>query len=184
MKVVYVCSLERFGPLTHLLDLAPAVGKTGPDVLVACANDEIAREFQARGVDALALPLGHKFDVQGAKRLWPSLRGADVVHTHDRRAGLIARPLARVAGAAAVHTLQACRTRSSVSWAVRTDGSSQARRGLERRGSSMALSGSKRRWRGSGRPWCPPRLCGDFSLRTVSGVENGRYSFRRRTPET
>jgi glycosyltransferase involved in cell wall biosynthesis len=105
MRIVYVCSLERFGPLTHLLDLAPTVAGLGPEVLVACASEAIADDFRARGVEAIALPLGHKFDLRGASRLWPALEGADVVHTHDRRAGLLARPLARLRGAAAVHTL-------------------------------------------------------------------------------
>ena len=47
----------------------------------------------------------HKLDARGAARAWPALAGADVVHTHDRRAGLLARPQARLRGAASVHTL-------------------------------------------------------------------------------
>jgi glycosyltransferase involved in cell wall biosynthesis len=105
MKVVYTCSLDAYGPLTHLLDLAPRVARAGPDVLVLCANEEIAAEFRARGVEARPLPLRHKIDGRGAARLWPALRDADIVHTHDRRTGLLARPVARLHGAACVHTL-------------------------------------------------------------------------------
>ena len=47
----------------------------------------------------------HKLDARGAAQAWPALAGADVVHTHDRRAGLLARPQARLRGAASVHTL-------------------------------------------------------------------------------
>ena len=43
--------------------------------------------------------------LRGAAQAWPALAGADVVHTHDRRAGLLARPQARLRGAASVHTL-------------------------------------------------------------------------------
>jgi glycosyltransferase involved in cell wall biosynthesis len=105
VKVVYASSLERGGPLTHLLDIAPRVARMGPEVLVLCASDQIAEEFRARGVDARALPLRHKFDFRGAARLWPALGDADVVHTHDRRMGLLARVQARLHGAACVHTL-------------------------------------------------------------------------------
>jgi glycosyltransferase involved in cell wall biosynthesis len=104
MRVVYVCSLERYGPLTHLLDLAPTVARLGPDVVVACASDAVAADFHARGVDATAMPLAHKFDLGGANRLRPLLAGADIVHTHDRRAGLLARTQARLLAAACVHT--------------------------------------------------------------------------------
>src|SRR6266545_8255166 len=77
----------------------------GPEVLVLCANDEIAEEFRARGLDARTAPLRHKFDAQGAARLSPALRQADVVHTHDRRTGLLVRTQARLRGAFCVHTL-------------------------------------------------------------------------------
>jgi glycosyltransferase involved in cell wall biosynthesis len=105
MKVVYACSLDAGGPLTHLLDLAPEVARAGPRVLVLCADEEIAGDFRARGVDARAMPLRHKLDARGAARLWPVLRDADVVHTHDRRTGLLVRTQARIHGAACVHTL-------------------------------------------------------------------------------
>jgi glycosyltransferase involved in cell wall biosynthesis len=105
MKIVYACTLEFGGPLTHLLDLAPHVARLGQDVSVICANGAIAEVFRARGVDAVPLPLRHKLDVRGTAALGPALHGADVVHTHDRRAGLLVRLRARLGGAAVVHTL-------------------------------------------------------------------------------
>jgi glycosyltransferase involved in cell wall biosynthesis len=105
MRVVYVCSLASGGPLTHLLELAPHVARTGADVTVLCASEEIADEFRRRGVTSSSVPLDHKLDLRGAAAVWPVLKRADIVHTHDRRTGLLARPQARLLGAVSVHTL-------------------------------------------------------------------------------
>lgn len=104
MKVVYVSSLEAGGPVTHLLDLAPRVARSSVEVSVVCATDEIARRLRARGVSAVVAPLRSPADLAGAVRLRTHLSDADVVHTHDRRAGLLARPQAALAGATVVHT--------------------------------------------------------------------------------
>ena len=105
MRVVYVSTIERGGPLSHLCQLAPAVAELGADVLVVCANGAAASALRATGIDVAELPLRHKFDLVGAGRVWPLLRGADLVHTHDRRAGLLVRPQARAHRARALHTL-------------------------------------------------------------------------------
>lgn len=105
MRVVYVCSLEAGGPLTHLRDLAPSVAAEGVDVRVVCADERSAASFETAGVRAVARPLRHKLDLAGAARIRAELAGAEVVHTHDRRSGLLVRPLARAAGARSVHTL-------------------------------------------------------------------------------
>jgi len=105
MKVVYVSSIPSGGPVSHLFDLAPKVAEAGIDVKVICFNDDVADRFSQLGIDAIKISLRHKLDLPGAIRVWPELKGADVVHTHDRRAGLLARPEGRLAGAVAIHTL-------------------------------------------------------------------------------
>jgi glycosyltransferase involved in cell wall biosynthesis len=105
VRVVYVSTLERGGPVSHLRQLAPAVAGLGADVRVVCAGAAVAESFRALGVEADARPLGHKLDLRGAAGVWPLLTGADVVHTHDRRAGLLVRPQARLRGSRPVHTL-------------------------------------------------------------------------------
>jgi glycosyltransferase involved in cell wall biosynthesis len=105
VRVVYACSIDRGGPLSHLRDLAPAVARLGVDVRVLAATETVAERFRADGVDAVARPLAHKLDAAGARAVWRELQGADVVHTHDRRSGLLVRPQARLRGVKAVHTL-------------------------------------------------------------------------------
>jgi glycosyltransferase involved in cell wall biosynthesis len=105
VRVVYACSLTAGGPLTHLRDLAPHVAAEGIDVRVVCADEQSAASFRAEGIDTVVRPLRNKLDVRGAARAWPELADADVVHTHDRRTGLLVRPLARGRGARSVHTL-------------------------------------------------------------------------------
>ena len=105
MRVVYVSTIERGGPLTHLEQLAPRVAAENVDVHVLCASESLAERFRALGVSAEAAPVAHKLDVLGAADLWPRLEGADLVHTHDRRAGLFGRFLARLRNVRALHTL-------------------------------------------------------------------------------
>ena len=105
MKVVYVTTLPLTGPVSHVLDLAPRVTDKGVDVTVVCANREIANRFRQVELEASVIPLKHKLDLVGAARVRSALKGADLVHTHDRRAGLLARPQAPMIGAKAVHTL-------------------------------------------------------------------------------
>jgi glycosyltransferase involved in cell wall biosynthesis len=80
------------------------MARAGADVQVLCLNEEVADMFRAGGVAASVAPLQHKADLAGAARTWRLLRDADVVHTHDRRAGLLVRPAARLRGALVVHS--------------------------------------------------------------------------------
>jgi glycosyltransferase involved in cell wall biosynthesis len=104
MRVVYVSSNAFGGTVTHLQMLARSVAELGVHVHVVCANAVLAEGYRRSGVEATALELRHKFDIPNAARLRALLRGADLVHTHDRRAGLLARPLARALGAQVVDT--------------------------------------------------------------------------------
>jgi glycosyltransferase involved in cell wall biosynthesis len=105
VNVVYVSTIPSGGPVSHLRTLVPRVAAAGVGVSVVCATEEVATEFWQRGVSATVVPVRHKLDLWGTARLWPLLKSADVVHTHDRRAGLLARPQARLRGAGIVHTL-------------------------------------------------------------------------------
>jgi glycosyltransferase involved in cell wall biosynthesis len=105
MRVVYVSTIERGGPLTHVLQLAPRVAAEGVDVHVLAGNEPLAASFRALGVSAEALSVTHKLDVRGGRELWRRLDRADVVHSHDRRAGLFGRLAGRMRGARVLHTL-------------------------------------------------------------------------------
>jgi glycosyltransferase involved in cell wall biosynthesis len=104
VNVVYVASFPQAGTVTHLRTLAPSVAELGHEVHVVCATEPLASEYRGVGVEATVLELRHKFDLVHAARLRGFLRSADVVHTHDRRAGILARPLARALGARVVDT--------------------------------------------------------------------------------
>lgn len=105
MRVVYVSTVERGGPVWHLVDLVPRVIEAGADALVVCQTAEVAAHFRALRIPTLVSPVRDKFDLRGALRLRPLLASADVVHTQDRRAGLLVRPLARLGRAKVAHTL-------------------------------------------------------------------------------
>jgi glycosyltransferase involved in cell wall biosynthesis len=105
MRIVYVSTIERGGPLTHLRQLAPRVAAEGLDVQVLCGSEELAESFRRLDVPAWAVEVAHKLDLRGAARLLPLVEGADIVHTHDRRAGLFGRLAGRLRRARVVHTL-------------------------------------------------------------------------------
>jgi len=105
MRVIYVSTLDAGGPLTHMRQLAADVARTGADVRAICVDKRSAELLVDAGVEATIVPMRHKFDVRGAAGVVPLLRGADVVHTHDRRAGWLVRPLARARGIPVVHTM-------------------------------------------------------------------------------
>jgi glycosyltransferase involved in cell wall biosynthesis len=104
MRVVYVSTLPDGGPVSHLLNLAPEVAAAGVDVRLVCGSEEVASRARRLGLRAEAAPLRNKADISRAAQLWPRLRGADVVHTQDRRALLLGGAVARGCGATLVHT--------------------------------------------------------------------------------
>ena len=104
-KIVYVSTLERGGPLTHLRALAGAMSRRGFDVEVLCTSEAIAASFRDDGVAARTVAINGLRDVGATARLWRALGGADIVHSHDRRAGLFARVVGRLRNAGVVHTL-------------------------------------------------------------------------------
>jgi glycosyltransferase involved in cell wall biosynthesis len=104
MRVVYVTTLWGGGPISHLRHIVPHVTRAGIETKVLCTDEQVADGFRAVGIDTALGPLRSKLDVGGAWALRAEARAADVVHTHDRRAGLLLRPLARALGTAVVHT--------------------------------------------------------------------------------
>lgn len=88
MKVVLVTSIDYGGPIEQSLLLARGLVRRGASVLVTCANEGLAERFSVDGIRAEVAPLRHQADMVGAMHVWRLARGADVVHAHDRRAGL------------------------------------------------------------------------------------------------
>jgi glycosyltransferase involved in cell wall biosynthesis len=88
MKVRFVTSLRRGGPVEHTLSLAEAMAEERIDVGAVCVSEEIAERFRAAGADAAVIPLRNWRDAGHARKTWTYLRGADVVHGQDRRSGL------------------------------------------------------------------------------------------------
>jgi glycosyltransferase involved in cell wall biosynthesis len=88
VRAALVTSIDRGGPIEQSLLLARGLAREGASVLVTCANGELAERFAGDGVRAEVAPLRHQGDLAGAARVWRLARGADVIHAHDRRAGL------------------------------------------------------------------------------------------------
>jgi glycosyltransferase involved in cell wall biosynthesis len=89
VKVTYLSTLPDGGPVSHLLDLAPRVAAHGVEVGAVCASAQVADALRARGVAAVVAPVRSRWDLRGGAAATRALRGADVVHTHDRRALLV-----------------------------------------------------------------------------------------------
>ena len=97
-------TLTEGGPVSHLLNLAPSVAGSGAHVRLLCGNPEVAARARNLELEADVAPLRNKADIARAVQMWPRLRGADVVHTQDRRALLLCGAAARAFGARLVHT--------------------------------------------------------------------------------
>jgi glycosyltransferase involved in cell wall biosynthesis len=95
VRVLYISTLTEGGPVSHVLNLAPRVAQAGASVRLLCGSPEVAAQARRLGLEAESIPLRSKADVTNAARLWPRLRGADIVHTQDRRALLLCGPAAR-----------------------------------------------------------------------------------------
>jgi glycosyltransferase involved in cell wall biosynthesis len=105
VKVLLVSTLERGGPVEQTLLLARGLRELGISVGATCADERIAGRFAAAGINASVLPMSAGADLAGARRLWRLMRGADVVHAQDRRAGLWVRVAPRILGAARIYTV-------------------------------------------------------------------------------
>jgi glycosyltransferase involved in cell wall biosynthesis len=104
VKVVFASSIPYGGPVSHLRELVPWVAREGVEVAVVCGDETVAAAFRKRGIEAHVAPLRRKLDLAGARSFGRLLRDADIVHTHDRRTGLLVRTQARARGIGVLHT--------------------------------------------------------------------------------
>jgi phosphatidylinositol alpha-mannosyltransferase len=104
VKVALVTSIPYGGPVEHAVLLARDLVRLGVTVSAVAADPAVAARFAGGGARAAVLPLRSPGDWAGAARVHRFLRGADVVHSHDRRSGLWVR-LGPSHGALRVHTL-------------------------------------------------------------------------------
>ena len=105
MRVTFVSTLDAgLGPVSHVLQIAPHVAAAGVVTRLVCQNEQVAELGRQVGLDTHVVTVNDKWDVGGVRRLHGCLRGSDVVHTHDRRAGLWGRIVGRATGAKVVHT--------------------------------------------------------------------------------
>ncbi len=74
--------------MEQCLLLAGSLTVGGDEVVVTCANASLAERFSAVGADAHVVPFRNQADATAARRVWRLARGAEVLHAHDRRAGL------------------------------------------------------------------------------------------------
>lgn len=81
-------SLSRGGPIEQALALAGCLTEAGDEVQAVCASETVAHRFAQAGAASVVLPLRHPLDAPAARRMWGAVRGADIVHAHDRRSGL------------------------------------------------------------------------------------------------
>jgi len=88
VKILFVTSIERGGPLEQALVLARALVADGHTVGAVCATPSLAERFAAAGATPSLIPLRHALDLPRALAVTRVARGADVVHSHDRRSGL------------------------------------------------------------------------------------------------
>jgi glycosyltransferase involved in cell wall biosynthesis len=104
VKVALVTSIPYGGPIEHAVLLARDLIRLGVSVRAVAADPAVAARFADFGARTAVLPLRSPGDWSGAVRVHRFLRGADVVHSHDRRSGLWVR-LGPSHGALRVHTL-------------------------------------------------------------------------------
>jgi glycosyltransferase involved in cell wall biosynthesis len=104
VRVALVTSIPRGGPVEHAVLLARDLVALGVEVSAVACDAPLAARFHGVGARAAVIPLRSPADWAGAVRAHRFVAGADVIHTHDRRAGLWLR-LGPSHGALRVHTL-------------------------------------------------------------------------------
>lgn len=106
MTTVQLITQARGGPVDHAVDVALQLSRDGHRSHLVGPPGEYGRRLAGSGVRWTVAEVRDKFDLRGARAVERALAGIapDVLHCHDRRAGLIGRLGRRRAGAC-VYTL-------------------------------------------------------------------------------
>ncbi|HEX6020896.1 MAG TPA: glycosyltransferase family 4 protein [Solirubrobacter sp.] len=99
MKVALVTSIPHGGPIEHAVLLARELAALGVDVRTVVRDRPLAERFPRAAV----IPLRHQLDAINATRVHRYVSDVDIIHSHDRRAGLWMRTVPT--RPARVHTL-------------------------------------------------------------------------------
>lgn len=87
MKLVLVTTIERGGPLECARLLAREMAAAGAAVRAVVATDALADAFAAPGVEPVVIRSRAALEPGSVVAVRRACRGADVVHSHDRRSG-------------------------------------------------------------------------------------------------
>jgi len=106
MTTVQLITQARGGPVDHAVDVALQLRRDGHRSHLVGPPGEYGRRLVDSGVDWTVAEVRDKFDLRGARAVGRLIDriGPDVLHCHDRRAGLIGR-LGRRRSGACVYTL-------------------------------------------------------------------------------
>lgn len=131
LRILHVLEPPNGGVATHVRDLVRGQLRAGHVVdAVVCERGPLAGDLRALGAGVAALDLRAELwaprpDARAARRLAAlmRLRRWDLVHSHESKAGVLARPPARALGLAVVHSphtyayaTQALRGRGEPRW--------------------------------------------------------------------
>jgi len=105
LRVLLVSTLDRGGPVEHVLALGRGLAERGVDVRATAANAAVADRLRDAGIAAEPLPIAPGLDVNAARAVYRRARKVDVVHGQDRRAGLWTRLSPRPTRGVRVYTL-------------------------------------------------------------------------------
>lgn len=106
MRSIQLITQSRGGPVDHAVDVANALAERGHDSHLIGPAGPYTQGLSAR-VMVHGLDLASKWDLASAMRLTRLVRRLepDVLHSQDRRAGLVGRVAAAVTGVGSVYTL-------------------------------------------------------------------------------
>ena len=96
MKIGLVTTIPGGGPIEHAIGLARDYVILGHEVTAICSTDDVRARFAATGAETIRVDASSMLAPSALKATRRALVGLDVVHAHDRRAGLWTRLMPRV----------------------------------------------------------------------------------------